>query len=173
MDFKKVIEKRKSIREFKDKSVGINTLKGIVQDGILSPSAGNRQPWEFVVVTKKSVIHALALAAHNQTCVSGAPAIIVVIAHPEASAARYGERGSNLYSIQDTAAAVQTMLLSITNRKLGAVWVGAFEEELVSEAIQLPAGYRAVAMIPLGFPAVTPARTSRRSLDEVIHFDQW
>jgi nitroreductase len=173
VDFKKVLRKRKSIRKFKEDPISIDTLKEIIEDGVLSPSAGNRQPWEFIIVTKRSIIQNLAEAALNQSCVSGAPAVIIVVANPAASALRYGARGSNLYVFQDTAAAVQTMLFSITNRGLGAVWVGAFQEDEVSKVVSLPENYRPVAMIPLGVPAIDPPRTSRRPLDEVIHFNKW
>ncbi|MHA1916836.1 MAG: nitroreductase family protein [Candidatus Ranarchaeia archaeon] len=173
MDFDTVISNRKSIRKFKTKKIPYKILKEIIADGIKAPSAGNRQPWDFVITDDEEIIRKLSVAAHNQPCVINSVAVITVVADPKRSGERYGTRGETLYCIQDTAASIQNILLSITNRGLGAVWVGAFEEEEVSEILSIPKENRPVAMVPLGYPDTDPEKRNRINLDEIVHKNRW
>lgn len=167
MDFWSVIEQRHSVRAFSSAPVSDETIERILKAGILAPSAGNRQPWHFVVVRSRAVKSNLERAAFGQSFVGEAPVVIVVCAEPERSAAVYRDRGRALYCLQDTAAAVENMLLAATALGLGACWVGAFDEEAAASAVALPAGLRPVALIPLGVPARVPQATPRRPLAEV------
>jgi nitroreductase len=90
----------------------------------------------------------------------------VVAADLDASARGYGSRGENLYAIQDTAAAIENVLLAVVAEGLGACWVGAFEEEKASAALGLSARLRPLALLPIGHPAGTERRTGRVPYDE-------
>ena len=96
--------------------------------------------------------------------------MIVVCADIPRSSRRYKERGQDLYCIQDTAAAIQNMLLSVENLGLGACWIGAFDEKNCTEVLRLPSYLRPVALIPIGYPADKPLPTQRRSVEEVTTF---
>ena len=139
---------------------------------IRAPSAGNCQPWHFVVVRSERTKGQLAEAAYSQWFVAEAPVVIVVCADPDRSARRYGSRGAQLYCLQDTAAATENILLAVTALDLGACWVGAFDERAASKALGLPTNLRPVAIVPIGYPAAHPYRTSRRSLREVVTFGE-
>jgi nitroreductase len=103
--------------------------------------------------------------------VAQAPVVIVVCADPARSAARYSRRGSELYCLQDTAAATENILLGVTALGLGACWVGAFDERAAATVLNLPSHLRPVAMIPIGHPGERFARrTSRRPLSEMTTF---
>ena len=167
MDFWSVIEQRHSVRAFASSPVSDENVERILEAGIRAPSAGNRQPWHFVIVRSPAVKSELEQAAFGQSFVSEAPVVIVVCAEPERSGAVYRDRGRALYCLQDTAAAVENMLLAATALGLGACWVGAFDERAAATAVALPAGFRPVALIPLGVPARVPPRTPRRDLAEV------
>jgi nitroreductase len=84
----------------------------------------------------------------------------------------YGQRGK-LYAEQDATAAVENILLAVTALGLGAVWVGAFDEELVSEILELPRHVRPIAMIPIGFPGERPGRRSRYPIEMLTHYEKW
>lgn len=170
MDFFEVVRNRRSIRYFqKDKEIPEEKLNQILETAIQAPSAGNMQSWDFVVVTKKDTKEALAKAALGQSFIARASVIVVVCANQKRSAAVYGKRGSDLYCIQDTAAAIQTMLLTITALGYGACWVGAFSESAVRNIIELPDEVRPVAIIPIGVPKRIPIPTPRIELEELIH----
>lgn len=171
MDFWTAIQERHSVRAFTGQDVDRATVDRIVAAGIRAPSGGNRQPWHFYVVRNAATRQDLARAAGGQSFVAEAPVVIVVCADPERSAARYRERGRDLYCLQDTAAAVEHMLLAAVALGLGGCWVGAFDERAAAAALDLPGHLRPVAMLPLGVPAAdTGARTSRRPLEEVTTY---
>jgi nitroreductase len=98
-----------------------------------------------------------------------APVVIVVCAVPARSGRRYRERGEKLYCLQDTAAAVQNILLAAAGSGIGTCWVGAFDEEGVRRVLGLGHDLRPVAMIPLGYPDEVPSVPGRRSLEEIVH----
>lgn len=171
MDFWTTLENRHSVRSFTDQNVDAADVERILHAAIRAPSAGNRQPWHFYVVRRASTRQALAAAAGGQSSLRQAPVVIVVCADPDLSAARYRERGRHLYCLQDTAAAVEHILLAAVALGLGGCWVGAFDETAAAGALALPQNLRPVAMIPLGHPADDggPA-TTRRPLNEVVAF---
>lgn len=163
------IKKRRSIRRFRNDPVPQEALRELLEAACWAPSAGNLQPWEFYVVTNVALKRDLAAAA-SQRFVGEAQVVIVVCVVPERSAIHYGERGRKLYCLQDTAAAIQNILLAATSLGLGACWVGAFREERVIEALGLHPGKRPVALIPVGYPATEPRPTPRFSVDEVTEW---
>lgn len=138
--------------------------------GRWAPSAGNIQPWIFIVIQRDELKRDLSEAALGQMFVLEAPFVIVVCADILRSARRYGRRGVELYSIQDTAAATQNMLLAAHSLGLGACWIGAFDENEVRGVLELPQEIRPVALIPLGFPKSYPQAPQRRSLEEFVRW---
>lgn len=172
MEFAEVVRRRRSVRRFKPDPVPREKLVQLLEGAISAPSAGNVQPWRFLVIEDPGRRRALAAAALRQNWIAGAPALIVVLADLERAAASYGSRGVELYALQDTAAAVQNLLLGAVDAGLAACWVGAFSESEVSRILELPAGLRPVAMVPVGRAEKNPPpRPSRRSLNEVVQFD--
>jgi len=173
MDVFEAVYGRRSIRAFSDREVSEEELKKILEAACQAPSAGNIQPWEFVIVREKKRKIALAKAALGQYFIAEAPVVIVVCANQIRSASGYGIRGSNMHCLQDTAAAIENMLLCIYALGLGACWVGAFNDERVATAVEAPEGVRPVAIIPIGHPAEEPLPTSRRSLKEIVHHESF
>jgi len=81
---------------------------------------------------------------------------------------RYGQRGKDLYSICDVSAAVENILLMAYSQGLGAVWVGAFDEEEVANILDLPENLRPIAIIPVGYPDESPFPPERKDKEEAI-----
>jgi nitroreductase len=168
MDVIEAIKKRRSIRQYLDKDVPEEALSTILECARLAPSAGNRQPWVFVVVKTKAVKDLLMAASGNQPSIGQAPVVIVVCADPEVSGARYEDRGRTLYCFQDTAAAIENMMLAAVSFGLGTCWVGAFKETEVRKALDLPHNLRPVAMFPLGYPAQERGPRDLRPCEETV-----
>lgn len=164
------IRERRSVRHFAAEDIPDATLSKLLEAACLAPSAGNRQPWFFYLVKATKVREDLAKAAFGQSFLKEAPVDIVVCVEPERSAARYGERGAELYCFQDTAAAVQNILLMADGLGLSTCWVGAFDEKAVSQILGIPSGRRPVAIIPVGYSSLKepPRSPARRTLDEVV-----
>ncbi len=168
MEFAEVVAKRRSVRHFNSgKPVGKADLTALLEAAVVSPSAGNIQPWRFTVVHSEEAHARLAQALPVPWAIK-APAVIAVSYDPRPCAARYGDRGEQLYGIQDTAAAVQTILLAAVDRGLAACWIGAFDEAAVAEALGIVRPIRPVALIAVGYSAEFSGRPSRRPLDEVV-----
>jgi nitroreductase len=173
MDFWQVIEERCSVRDFDPRcDVPPDMVQGILKAAIRAPSAGNCQPWHFVVVRSKQTRNMLTEAAYDQWFIADAPVVIVVCVDPGRSSWRYGDRGARLYCLQDTAAATEHILLAATALGLGGCWVGAFDEKAASQALDLSANLRPVAIVPIGYPIAQHHRTSRRGLEEVVTFGE-
>jgi nitroreductase len=171
MDLWEAIKERRSIRRYvQGRDVPPEAVEQLLRAAIAAPSAGNRQPWHFVVVRDPEAKQGLAEAA-GQRFVAQASVVIVVCADPARSASRYSRRGSELYCLQDTAAATENILLGVTALGLGACWVGAFSEGAAATVLDLPSHLRPVAMIPIGHPGERFAsRTPRRPLSEITTF---
>jgi nitroreductase len=169
MDLWEAIKERRSIRRYvQQRDVSSEAVEQLLGAAIAAPSAGNCQPWHFMVVRDPEAKRGLAEAAYGQRFVAQAPVVIVVCADPGRSASRYGRRGSELYCLQDTAAATENILLGVTALGLGACWVGAFDERAAATVLELPPHLRPVVMIPIGHPGERFAhQTSRRPLPEV------
>jgi len=171
VDIFDIFKLRRSIRSFTSKSISEEQIEKIIDAARWAPSAGNIQPWEFIIIRRPEIKREIAKAALNQIFIEDAPVVIVVCADEVRSGRIYGSRGANLYCIQDTAAAIENMLLAICALDLGACWVGAFDEDEVRRILKIPRGLRPVAIIPIGYPAEKPAPPRKRELKEIIHYE--
>jgi nitroreductase len=171
MDVLEAIKGRRSIRKFKKDPVDDAVVKKIIEAGIWAPSAGNLQSWEVIIVKKSETKEKLAAAAYLREFLAEAPLIMVLCANPHVCGSSYNNRGRNLYCIQDAACAGQNILLAAHALGLGACWVGAFDEDLVSRILHFPSTLRPVALIPMGYPDENPLPPPRDDLEEFIHYE--
>jgi len=134
------------------------------------PSAGALYPLELYVVTAEGVDHylpashalerladgdlrsALMGAALGQRCVGRAPATFVIAADVSRTERKYGRRARR-YVLMEVGHAGQNLLLQATALGLGAVPVGAFEDQAVADLLPLPASQEVLYLIPVGVPA--------------------
>ena len=171
MDVLEAIKGRRSIRAFKNKNVPQEIVEKLIGAARWAPSAGNIQPWEFIIVRKPEIKRRLAQAALGAMLIEEAPIVIVVCANENRSFEGYGMRGKTLYCIQDTAAAIQNIHLVAYSLGLGTCWIGAFREEEAKEILKIPQGIRPVAIIPVGYPAEAPSPPSRRPINQIVYYE--
>ncbi len=171
MDIYEAIYNRRSIRSFdKVADVSDEMVKKLLDAACQAPSAGNIQPWRFLVIRDRSLKEKLVEAAFGQRFIADAPVVIVVSADLRAMSSSYGTRGTTVYALQDTAAAIENLLLAAWAEGLGTCWVGAFDERRVSVALELVPHHRPLAIIPLGYPDMVPSKPLRRKVFEVTDF---
>jgi len=173
MELFEAIRGRRSIRSYRPDRIPEQDLREILEAAVCAPSAGNLQSWEFVVVRENETKAALAEAAYGQDFIVEAPIVIVVCANMARSARRYRDRGASLYSIQDTAAAIQNILLASYALGYGSCWIGAFDETKAARIVHAPSEVRPVAIIPIGPPAESPDPPSRIDLEKVLHLEKF
>jgi nitroreductase len=173
LDIFDLFKSRRSIRSFTSEDISNEDLEKILEAARWAPSAGNIQPWEFIIVRKPETKREIAKAALNQMFIEEAPVVIVVCANEARSSWTYGSRGATLYCIQDTAAAIENILLAACALGLGTCWVGAFHEDEVRRILKIPKGLRPVAIIPIGHPAEKPSPPYKRTLREIMHYESF
>jgi len=169
MDFFEVVNQRHSIRAYKDKPIEPEKLEQILQAANKAPSAGNLQAYEVYLVCDDKQKALLVTAAGDQEFLMQAPIVLVFCTHASRSAIRYGDRGVNLYCVQDATIACTIAMLATTALGLSTAWVGAFDEDQVRYIINAPRAYRPVAMLPIGYAAESPRIRSRRRLSDLVH----
>jgi len=172
MELSEAIKGRRSIRAYKQQNVPEEVVEKLIDAASFAPSAGNIQPWKFVIARKQDTKKKLAQAA-DQAFIEEAPVVIVVCANEERSSMGYGFRGKTLYCIQDTAAATQNILLTAYSLGLGTCWIGAFNEDEAKKAINAPEEIRPVAIIPVGYANEAPTQRNRRPLSQITHHESF
>lgn len=169
MDLLKIIKNRRSIRHFKKRPLTKEIEEKLAEAIIWAPSAGNLQSRKFYFVKDKNTKEKLVRLALYQSFVKEAP--LVVVACADFRIGRYyGERGINLYTICDTAASIQNLILEAHALGLGSCWISAFDEEKVKEILKIPDYLHPIAIFPVGYPAEKPEAPPRVSKDEAIEY---
>jgi nitroreductase len=170
MDIFKTIKERRSIRDFQKKKIPGELVEKLMEALIWAPSAGNLQSRKFYFIKDERIKKMIAAAALKQNFIAEAPLVIVGCTDSRISY-KYGERGVNLYSIQDVALSIMGMMLVAHENGLGSTWVGAFREEEIFRVLNLPRHLRPVAVVPVGYPSKIPhppPRVSKTTAMEVI-----
>lgn len=185
------IARRRCVREWTREDVPDAVIARALALARLAPSAGNLQAYAVVVVRDAGQRAALAAAAAHQDFIARAPALLVFLADPGASARKYGARGAHLYAVQDATIACAYAQLLLEAEGVASCWVGAFSETGVARVVAaapsahsrtgadgdgdaeyVAATLRPVALLPVGHadPAGrAPHCRSRRDVDEFVH----
>jgi len=160
MDFVKVVEKRRSIRQYKSDTVPNDLILKILESARITPSAGNRQPCHFIIVKDADKKKALGISEWA----SKAPVIIVGCTDPSVSPT---------WNLVDFAIAFEHIILAATNFGLGTCWMGRLENETIKKALNIPETIKLVAVTPLGYPAEKPEPKKRKTLSEMVHYESF
>lgn len=175
MDFFGLIEKRHSVRKFKEKEISEEDLKQILHAANRAPSAGNLQSYKLVVVKDAEQKKKLHVACFNQlrNQIDKVPAILVFFADSKNASSKYGERGADFYCILDATIACTYAQLAAEALGISSVWIGAFDAEKVAKALNAPKHLIPVSVLPLGYADEKPHITGRRSLSELVKEDKF
>jgi len=166
--FFEFLNKRRSIRSFKEESIEESKLDKIIEACNLAPSSGGLQTYEIYRVKNREMREKIVSAAKDQALVAQAPLLLVFCANPSRSVERFGER-SQLFSVQDATIAAAYAQLTVHLLGLSTVWVGAFDEKKVSEILQLPQGQRPIALLPIGYENEKPKEKTTRGIKDLLH----
>ncbi|ABV34519.1 MULTISPECIES: nitroreductase family protein [Pseudothermotoga] len=164
-----IIYARRSVRKFQPRDVSEDTILEIIRAAMHAPSAGNEQPWHFVVIKNQSTKEKIAEIHPYAKSVISAPVAVIVCA--DLSSVKYPG-----FWVQDCAAATENILLRAAELGLGAVWCGIYPDELRVESFRkflgLPKDIVAFSLIPIGYPAEKPGTVDRFRKDR-LHFERW
>ncbi|MBI5035738.1 nitroreductase family protein [Candidatus Micrarchaeota archaeon] len=168
MDFFDLVEKRRAVREFSSKTVSKEQEEKLLKATMRAPSAGNRQAYRILAVKSAEKKEEIAFACLEQEFIASAPLVLVFIALPEVSGAKYGSKGRQLFSVQDATLAAAYCQLAAAELGLATCWVGAFEDEKLAKACGLKENEKPVAVVPVGYAGDAPSLSSRRPLEKVV-----
>jgi nitroreductase len=161
MDALEAIRKRRSVRQYTGDPIPREDLEKIVDAGRLAATGSNRQPWDFIVVTDREMIHRLKVASQ---WMEKAGAIIAVVLDP-----------SSRWWLEDGSAAVENMLIASTALGYGSCWLEGYtlpREEEFKQLLGIPEEKRLLTLVPIGVPTEWPT-CKKKTLKEVIHWERY
>lgn len=157
--------KRRSIRVFKDAEVPLEMVLKAVEVARYAPSAGNRQPWRFIVIRDRKRIEDLAKTLRYSRPLMNAKVAVLVLANKEESPTSY---------MVDASLAAMYFWLALHCMGLGAVWIQTLRNinELL-EFVNAPQDYVPIALFAIGWPAEQPEPRERKQLSEITYLEKY
>jgi nitroreductase len=171
-DTLKTIHDRKSVREFKDSVVSQEQLMILIKAGMAAPTAVDRRPWDFVVITDREILKQLSDALPHAKMAVKAGAAIVVTGDLKR---QFGGEGA-MFWIMDCSAASENILLAAESMGLGAVWTAVFPDKerisSVRKILGIPDHVMPLNLIPVGVPA-SETKAKDKFNPGQIHKNHW
>jgi nitroreductase len=162
---------RRNVRSYTDQAIPLADLDRILEAGRRSPSASNRQRWDFVVVIDRQQLTELGTVWQGARHVPSSAATIVLVL-PEPESERY--RTIDQY---DLGQATMAMMLAATDLGIGTGHSAVGDADAARRILGIPDGYHPAYMLALGYPADRPLapikRPDRRPFDDVVHRGHW
>ena len=164
MDFLELVKRRYSCRNYQSKPVEQGKLDYIMECVRLAPSAVNRQPWRFRIVSSEEGRKKLC-QCYSREWFTTAPVIIIAsILHDEEWVRSDGKHHGDI----DIAIAVEHLCLAAAEQGVGTCWVCNFDAKLCKSLFALSDNEEAAVLIPLGYPADELREKNRKPISEII-----
>lgn len=172
-DCLEIIYTRRSVRTYSDKEIQDEEIRKILKAAMQAPSAGNEQPWHFIVVRDKEKLRKMSEAFTFGQMLPNASAAIVVCADPKLSKYPYE------MWVQDCSAATQNILIAARCLGIGSVWLGVYprEERMANlrKILQIPDDIVVFSVVSLGYPKSENEfyEAADRFREDRIHVEMW
>jgi nitroreductase len=167
-DFFRTVRLRHSVRRYQpDMPVEAGKLHAILETAIAAPSAGDLQAYRIIAVTNAGLRRQIAAAA-RQDFIATAPVVLVFCAEPARSEQKYGQRGHDLFAIQDATIAAAYAQLAVVAAGMASTWVGQFDPASLRNTLDLDDDLEPIALLCIGYPDELPEPTPRRHMDEIV-----
>jgi len=166
MNTLEAISTRRSVRSFTSKPIAKEIVEELLRAAMSAPSAGNEQPWQFVVIDDRKMLDRIIDVNPNAKMCKEAQAAILVC----------GDTTKEKYPgfwVQDCSAAAQNILLAAHEKGIGSVWTGIYpikeRVEGFRRLLSLPENVIPFCLVPLGYPAKQMPQVDRFQKDRVHH----
>ena len=167
MDTLELLKGRRSIRKYKNTSVEEEKIQKCLEAARWARSASNKQPWEFMIVTKNEVRQKFAQSHPYGKFLAESPVVFIPLTNPEI----HGD-----YHQSDTALATLQFMIQAHSLGLGTCWAGVINrpdlENEIKEMLNIPEQLRVLALVAVGYPD-HDRESKRKSLDTIIHYETY
>lgn len=172
MKTQEAIEKRTSIREFSNKPVKFSQVLEAIDAANHAPFAGNINNLKYIIVeTKENKDHIAEFA--QQYWINESQWIVIICSELKRLEQLYQDRGE-IYAGQQAGAAIENMLLSLTDQGLASCWVGAFSEKEIKSKFKIPDLWKIEAIVPIGYAKNKPKKQARKNeLETKVFWEKW
>lgn len=171
MEFRELVQTRESVRSYDPaRPVSREVLTRILEAGRLAPSAANRQPWKFIVVSSKEALTKVR-PCYDKSWFQEAPHILVVVGTMKEAWVRRFDQYCFLET--DLAIAMDHLVLAATNEGVATCWISNFKPDILQTALNLKDHERVFAITPLGYPKLDFERKKekeRKKLEEIVEW---
>ena len=164
MDALEAINKRISVRVYTDRKIEKVKLEQLIEAARQAPTARAIEPWEFIVVTDKDKIRALAEITDHGKFMKDATCCIALYCQ------------DTKYYLEDGAAATENILIAATALGIGSCWIAGDKKPYasqISKALDVPRGHKLVSLISLGFAKDKLKKTRKRKLVDLLHWQKF
>lgn len=171
-DTLKTIFSRKSVRSYKDEVVSKDKLEMLVRAAMAAPTAVDKRPWEFIIISEPAVLKKLSDLLPFAKMAPKAGAAIIVLGDLEK---QFGGTGADFW-IMDCSAATENLLLAAESMGLGAVWTAIYPDmariNIVRNLLKIPSRYMPLNLIPVGIPTGEDQPKDKYNEGQ-IHWEKW
>ena len=168
MDILELIKTRRSIRKFQKTSVEKEKIDKCLEAARWAPSASNKQPWEFLLVSNEGKRKELAKLAKFGKFVGEAPLVFVPLTNPEIH---------ETYHASDTAMATLQFMLAAHAQGLATGWSAVYGKEFakdIKNVLNIPEHLNVLALIAVGYSALDKDPISlRKPIDKLVHYEKY
>lgn len=171
-EFLRIIRTRRSIRRYSGREVGDKEIRKILECAMQAPSAGNEQPWHFIVVRDKAKLKELSEVHPYGKMLSEASVAIVVCCDPKLSKYKLP------MWVQDCSASTQNILLAARALGIASCWLGVYPDESrmksIAKALSVPEDIVVFSVVSLGYPrSEDEFFEADRFREDRIHYEKW
>ena len=169
MDAIEAILSRRSIRRYTKKSISKELIKNLLEVAMSAPSAGNQQPWHFIVILDTQILTKIPTFHNHADMLKDA--IMGILICCDKTLEKHKDMG-----VQDCSAATENILIASQAMGLGAVWLGVYPRieriEGLRNLLNIPKHVVPISLISIGYPAEKKSKENRYN-ESRIHYNRW
>ena len=165
MSFIDTVLSRRSIRRYEKQDIPKEVLDKILEAGRQAPSAGNKQPWRFIVLTDHDIKEKLSQGRWN-TFVKNSAVTVVGCGY-------IGDEYGRKWSTVDISIALQNMVIVAWGLGIGSCWIGDFKETEVKSLLHIPEDQKVIALVTFGYPAEKIGSRQKKQINEIVSYNKF
>ena len=160
-----VVLSRRSIRHYEKREIPKDVLDKIFEAGRQAPSAANRQPYHFIVITDNEIKKKLSKGMFNRFIQDSAITIV--------GCANINDILTGKWAVVDTSISLQNMVIAAWALGVGSCWIGDFKEDDIKQLLKILDKWKIVALVSFGYPAEQPHQRKKKDIEELVSYNKF